>query len=84
VLNCGYSGVSGTKILTKLNTVIWSCVVKPNGILPRAGMLMSKGMMANIWSWDHTFNALTGKGLRDRAYTWTSSVFMILAHEFSL
>jgi len=28
------------------------------------------------------FDALTGAGLRDRAYTWTSSVFLILAHEY--
>lgn len=28
------------------------------------------------------FNALTGDGLRDPAYTWTSSVFLILAHEY--
>lgn len=28
------------------------------------------------------FDALTGKGLRDKAYTWTSSVFLILAHEY--
>lgn len=28
------------------------------------------------------FNALTGEGLRDGAYTWTSSVFLILAHEY--
>jgi glycogen debranching enzyme len=28
------------------------------------------------------FDALTGEGLRDRAYTWTASVFLILAHEF--
>ena len=27
------------------------------------------------------FDALTGKALRDPAYTWTSSVFQILAHE---
>jgi putative isomerase len=30
------------------------------------------------------FNALTGAGLRDRAYTWTASVFLILGHEFLL
>lgn len=30
------------------------------------------------------FNALTGEGLRDRAYTWTASVFIILAHEYLL
>jgi len=28
------------------------------------------------------FNALTGEALRDHAYTWTASVFMILAHEY--
>lgn len=30
------------------------------------------------------FDALSGAGLRDRAYTWTASVFMILGHEFLL
>ncbi len=28
------------------------------------------------------YDAVTGEGLRDRAYTWTSSVFLILAHEY--
>ncbi|MBD5161914.1 MAG: glycogen debranching protein [Oscillibacter sp.] len=28
------------------------------------------------------FDALTGEGLRDKAYTWTSSVFLILAEEY--
>ncbi len=28
------------------------------------------------------FDALTGEGLRDRAYTWTASTFLILAHEY--
>jgi putative isomerase len=28
------------------------------------------------------FNARTGEGLRDRAYTWTASVFLILGHEY--
>jgi len=27
------------------------------------------------------FDALTGAGMRDRAFTWTSSVFLTLAHE---
>jgi glycogen debranching enzyme len=26
------------------------------------------------------FNALTGEGLRDRAYTWTASVYLLLCH----
>ena len=28
------------------------------------------------------FNALTGEGLRDRAYTWTASVMLVMAHEY--
>ena len=28
------------------------------------------------------YGALSGEGLRDRAYTWTASVFLILAHEY--
>ena len=28
------------------------------------------------------FNALTGQGQRDRAYTWTSSAFLVMAHEY--
>ena len=28
------------------------------------------------------FNAKTGEPLRDSAYTWTASVFLILAHEY--
>jgi hypothetical protein len=28
------------------------------------------------------FDALSGIGLRDRAYTWTASVFLILGHEY--
>lgn len=28
------------------------------------------------------FDAQTGEGLRDKAYTWTSSVFLILSHDY--
>ena len=28
------------------------------------------------------FDAVTGEGLRDRSYTWTASVFLIMCHEF--
>ncbi|RKP48871.1 hypothetical protein D7Z26_21095 [Cohnella endophytica] len=38
-------------------------------------MLSRSGMAEN-------FDALTGEGLRDRAFTWTSSVFLILANEY--
>lgn len=33
-------------------------------------------------SFAENFNAVTGEGLRDRAYTWTSSAAFILAHDF--
>ncbi|BFH60682.1 amylo-alpha-1,6-glucosidase [Paenibacillus azoreducens] len=39
-------------------------------------MLNRSGMAEN-------FDALTGEGLRDRAFTWTSSVFLILGHEYT-
>ena len=29
------------------------------------------------------FDALTGAGQRDRAYTWTASIFFLLASEFA-
>jgi len=37
-------------------------------------MVQQNGMSEN-------FDAITGKGLRDPAYTWTSSVYLILAHQ---
>ncbi|TYP74132.1 amylo-alpha-1,6-glucosidase [Paenibacillus methanolicus] len=39
-------------------------------------MLDRSGMAEN-------FDAVTGQGLRDRAFTWTSSVFLILGHEYA-
>lgn len=38
--------------------ITWSCVVKPEGLLKRPAMYMSKNWMTNIWSWDHCFNAM--------------------------
>ncbi len=40
-------------------------------------MVSRSGMAEN-------FNALTGQGLRDPDYSWTSSIFLILAHEYLL
>ncbi|PIH58095.1 amylo-alpha-1,6-glucosidase [Paenibacillus sp. LK1] len=40
-------------------------------------MLSRSGMAEN-------FDALTGEGLRDRAFTWTSSVFLVLGHEYTI
>jgi hypothetical protein len=39
-------------------------------------MLDRSGMAEN-------FDAITGQGLRDRAFTWTSSVFLILGNEYT-
>lgn len=40
--------------------------------------------LCSISGFAENYDALTGEGLRDRAYTWTSSVFLILAHEYLL
>ena len=37
-------------------------------------MAQQNGMSEN-------FDAVTGEGLRDPAYTWTSSVYLIFAHQ---
>ncbi|WP_123043437.1 amylo-alpha-1,6-glucosidase [Cohnella candidum] len=39
--------------------------------------------MASRSGMAENFDALTGEGLRDRAFTWTSSVFLILANEYT-
>ena len=46
-------------------------------VLKFANMCSKSGFAEN-------YDALTGEGLRDRAYTWTSSVFLILTHEYLL
>ncbi len=38
--------------------------------------------MANKNGMAENFDAITGEGLRDRAFTWTSSVFLILANAY--
>jgi glycogen debranching enzyme len=38
-------------------------------------MAAAEGMAEN-------YDAITGKGLRDRAYTWTASVFLVLGKEY--
>ena len=40
-------------------------------------MVAQNGMAEN-------YNALNGEGLRDHAYTWTASIFLVLAHEYLL
>jgi hypothetical protein len=39
---------------------------------PRGALCETSGFAEN-------FDALTGAGLRDRAYTWTASVYLLLA-----
>ena len=38
--------------------LLWSCYVPREGFLAYDAVLMSKGCMAAVWSWDHCFNAL--------------------------
>lgn len=38
--------------------VMWSGIVKKEGLLTRNAMLMAKNQMCNVWSWDHCFNAI--------------------------
>jgi putative isomerase len=38
--------------------VNWSAIVGASGHFRRPAMLMSKNNMANVWSWDHAFNAI--------------------------
>lgn len=38
--------------------VNWSCLVSPHGKFTREAMLMSKGWMDQVWSWDNCFNAM--------------------------
>jgi putative isomerase len=38
--------------------VNWSCLVSPYGKFAREAMLMSKGWMDQVWSWDNCFNAM--------------------------
>lgn len=38
--------------------------------------------MANVAGMAENFDAITGEALRDKSFTWTSSVFLILANEY--
>ena len=38
--------------------------------------------MASQSGFAENYDALTGEGLRDRAYTWTASVFLTIAHDY--
>lgn len=40
------------------------------------------GKLAQKSGFAENYDALTGEGLRDRAYTWTSSAFLIMMHEY--
>jgi putative isomerase len=55
--------------------VNWTSVVAPMGFLDRPAMLMSKNWMANVWSWDHCFNAMA-LSFRDPELAWQQ--FMVL------
>lgn len=36
----------------------WSCTVRPEGLVKRPSLFMSKNWMCKVWSWDQCFNAL--------------------------
>ena len=38
--------------------------------------------MVSASGFAENFDAVTGEGLRDRAYTWTASAFLVMCHEF--
>jgi len=38
--------------------VNWSSIIEPDGFITRPAMLMSKGCMDQVWSWDNCFNAM--------------------------
>lgn len=38
--------------------------------------------MCLLHGFAENYNALTGEGLRDKSYTWTASVFFIMAHDY--
>jgi putative isomerase len=38
--------------------------------------------MVSLSGMAENFDALSGDGLRDRAYSWTASVFLVLGHEY--
>lgn len=38
--------------------ILWSSIVRPEGLLTGESIYMSKNWMQNIWSWDNCFNAL--------------------------
>jgi hypothetical protein len=40
-------------------------------------------LMAQKTGMAENFDAMTGDALRDPAYTWTSSVFLVFAHELA-
>ena len=53
-------GLARTRELAAL--VNWSCLVSPSGKFGREAMLMSKGWMDQVWSWDNCFNAMALAG----------------------
>jgi glycogen debranching enzyme len=59
--------------------VLWSSMVEAEGNLLRPSVLMSKNLMAGVWSWDHCFNALAlGEGHADLAF---DQLMVILDHQ---
>jgi hypothetical protein len=59
--------------------VLWSTVVRPEGILGRPTMFMSKNWMDQVWSWDNCFNAQALAGAHDEL-AW-DQWFVVFDHQ---
>ena len=55
--------------------IMWSNTIAPLGNFDTEAIVMSKGGMSNVWSWDNAFNAL---GLADVDYRLAMDQFMIM------
>lgn len=62
------------------STYLMFCALLANGEAATARFLAERFCtMCDTAGFAENFDALTGEGRRDRAYTWTSSVFLLLA-----
>jgi putative isomerase len=59
---------------------LWSCLVRPGGLLRRPAVLMSKGIMNHCWSWDSHLNAMGLAACGHRDLAW-DQVMTILEHQ---
>ena len=67
------------------STVIIEDGLRTSGNIELANTVSSRfRRLCETSGFAENFDALTGAGLRDRAYTWTASAYLLLAHEAEL